>query len=72
MKIINPDGTVAYPFGEPVDPIKKVESIERKNRELVKENKALKERIDLVEGTLYEMLQLLLHLQLKLQLLHQK
>lgn len=54
MKIINPDGTVTYPFGEPVDPIKKVESIERKNRELVKENKALKERIDSVEGALFE------------------
>ena len=54
MKIINPDGTVTYPFGEPVDPIKKVESVERKNRELVKENKALKERIDSVEGALFE------------------
>ena len=57
MKIINPDGTVTYPFGEPVDPIKKVESVERKNRELVKENKELKERVDLVEGTLYEIIQ---------------
>lgn len=54
MKIINPDGTVTYPFGEPVDPIKKAESVERKNRELVKENKALKERIDSVEGALFE------------------
>lgn len=57
MKIINPDGTVTYPFGKPVDPIKKVESVERKNRELAKENKELKERVELVEGTLYEIIQ---------------
>lgn len=57
MKIINPDGTVTYPFGEPIDPVKKAESVERKNRELAKENKALKERVDLMEGTLYEIIQ---------------
>lgn len=54
MKIINPDGTVTYPFGEPVAPEKEIEALKKENKKLAKEKKELEGRVDVMEVALFE------------------
>ena len=50
MKIINPDGTVTYPFGEPITPEKEIEALKKEKEELAK-------RLEVTEGVVYEIMQ---------------
>ena len=53
MKIINPDGTVTYPFGEPVTPEKEIE-------ELKKELKERDKQFEVLEGAITEIAKMIL------------
>jgi len=53
MKIINPDGTVTYPFGEPVTPEKEIEALKKELKERDKQ-------LEMLEGAITEIAKVIL------------